>query len=145
MSSTIGKYGDIRHILRHSYRTKDYHDLTFICNDGQLRCHRLIIAALSPYIHRVLAENPNQDPIAYICLPYVQIEHLSAVIKFFYTGKFILRYNLIEIIKSLLKEVFLIDAALVLPSMPHSETTSSCFGHNPAQPAFFVGGRDRPK
>ncbi|KAK2716348.1 uncharacterized protein LOC136043002 [Artemia franciscana] len=60
-------------------------DVTMAARDGSLKCHKLVLAACSPYLRDLLVKNPNQYPI--LVLHDMEICHLKAIIHFLYNGE----------------------------------------------------------
>jgi len=65
----------------------EFFDVTLSCDHGksEIQAHKVILAACSPFFHRVLARNPHQNPLIY--LKGVDYENLEAVINFMYQGE----------------------------------------------------------
>jgi len=65
----------------------EFFDVTLSCDHGksEIQAHKVILAACSPFFHRVLARNPHQNPLIY--LKGVDYDNLEAVINFMYQGE----------------------------------------------------------
>lgn len=63
----------------------DFVDVTLAADGMQLKAHKLILSACSPYFRDILKNNPCQHPV--IILREVPIEDLEAVLAFMYEGQ----------------------------------------------------------
>lgn len=65
-------------------------DVTLTCDEetagGQIRAHRVILAASSAYFRRILAQNPAPQPIL-LMPPNVSLNELANLIDFMYNGE----------------------------------------------------------
>ncbi|XP_059088107.1 zinc finger protein chinmo-like [Tigriopus californicus] len=67
----------------------EYLDVTLSCDEeagGQIRAHRVILAASSAYFRRILAQNPAPHPIL-LMPPSVTLGQLANLIDFMYNGE----------------------------------------------------------
>ena len=64
---------------------KDFADVTLVCAEGQVEAHKVILAASSPFLKRVLKENPHSHPL--IFLKGIKLSFVEAVLKFVYHGE----------------------------------------------------------
>ena len=61
-------------------------DVTLACDDGQqLKAHRVILAACSPFFRNILSQNLHPHPLLYV--QGVDIKHLKSLLDFIYLGK----------------------------------------------------------
>ncbi|ROT79276.1 putative zinc finger and BTB domain-containing protein 12-like isoform X2 [Penaeus vannamei] len=63
----------------------DFVDVTLAADGVQLKAHKLVLSACSPYFRDILKNNPCQHPV--IILRDVPIEDLEAVLAFMYEGQ----------------------------------------------------------
>jgi len=64
----------------------DFTDVTLVCGDNrQIKAHKSILSACSPFFKTILKNNPHQHPLIY--LRGVDIEDLKALVYFMYKGK----------------------------------------------------------
>lgn len=63
----------------------DFVDVTLAADGMQLKAHKLVLSACSPYFRDILKNNPCQHPV--IILREVPIEDLEAVLAFMYEGQ----------------------------------------------------------
>jgi len=65
---------------------EDFSDVTLACSDNkQLKAHKVILGACSPFFKDILLRNPHQHPLIY--LKGISIDDLEAIIKFIYQGQ----------------------------------------------------------
>ncbi|CAH1118026.1 unnamed protein product [Phaedon cochleariae] len=65
--------------------TEDLADVTLTCDGINIKAHKFILSACSPYFRTVFKENPCPHPI--VILNYVAYEDLMAIINFMYHGE----------------------------------------------------------
>jgi len=68
--------------LRHD---EDFFDVTLACDNSQLKAHKVILSACSPFFRSVLKKNPHQHPLLY--LKGVKYEEILQVLDFMYHGE----------------------------------------------------------
>jgi len=61
------------------------HDVTLVCNDGEINAHKLILFGGSNFFQSVLTKSTHQHPLIY--LKGIQMKYLEAIIEFLYNGK----------------------------------------------------------
>jgi len=64
---------------------KDFFDVTLACDDEQIKAHKVIISACSPFFRSVLRTHPHQHPLLY--MRGVTFSDLRAVLDFMYHGE----------------------------------------------------------
>jgi len=65
---------------------QDFSDVTLACsNNKQVKAHKVILGACSPFFKEILLKNPHQHPLIY--LKGIGIDDLEAIIKFIYQGQ----------------------------------------------------------
>ena len=64
---------------------EDFLDVTIACDGNQIKAHKVILSACSPFFRTVLKRNPHQHPLLY--LKGVKHEHLVLVLNFMYHGE----------------------------------------------------------
>jgi len=64
---------------------KDFFDVTLACEENQVKAHKVILSACSPFFRSVLRTNPHQHPLLY--LKGVRYQDLLAVLSFMYNGE----------------------------------------------------------
>ena len=64
---------------------KDFFDVTLACDNNQIRAHKVILSACSPFFRSVLKKNPHEHPLLY--LKGVCYEDITAVLNFMYHGE----------------------------------------------------------
>jgi len=61
-------------------------DVTITCSSGQtIRCHKIILAAASPYFQTLFSENTAKHPV--VLLPHVDFPELQDVVQYVYRGE----------------------------------------------------------
>jgi len=65
---------------------EDFSDVTLACSDNkQVKAHKVILGACSPFFKQVLLSNPHQHPLIY--LKGISFDDLEAIIRFIYQGQ----------------------------------------------------------
>ena len=60
-------------------------DVTLACEgDEQLKAHKVILSACSPFLRNILLKNPHQHPLVY--LKGTSVETLRSILNFVYRG-----------------------------------------------------------
>ena len=75
ISSNIGQLRD----------AQDFLDVTLVCENDQVRAHKLVISACSPFFRNILNKNPHQNPLLY--MKGVQMRDMESVLDFMYYGE----------------------------------------------------------
>jgi len=64
----------------------EFFDVTIACDDDtQLKAHKVILSASSPFFHNILSKNPHPHPLLYI--KGIKSPHLRSMIDFVYNGE----------------------------------------------------------
>ena len=64
---------------------RDFFDVTLACDENQIKAHKVIISACSPFFRQVLRQNPHQHPLLY--MKGVNFTDLQSVLTFMYQGE----------------------------------------------------------
>eukprot|EP00092_Neocalanus_flemingeri_P018291 GFUD01019797.1.p1 GENE.GFUD01019797.1~~GFUD01019797.1.p1 ORF type:complete len:554 (-),score=90.87 GFUD01019797.1:6-1667(-) len=65
---------------------QEFSDVTLACsNNKQVKAHKVILGACSPFFKEILLNNPHQNPLIY--LKGIGIDDLEAILKFIYQGQ----------------------------------------------------------
>ena len=74
---------DAFRLLKHR---EEFTDVTLVCDgDNQIRAHKVIISACSPFFRNILLKNPHPNPLIY--LNGVNFDDLKCLINFMYSGQ----------------------------------------------------------
>ncbi|XP_053621810.1 protein bric-a-brac 2-like isoform X3 [Plodia interpunctella] len=65
--------------------SQQFADVTLACESRQLRCHKLVLSACSPYLERLLLQNPCQHPI--VLMRDMRFSEMQALVDFMYKGE----------------------------------------------------------
>ena len=63
----------------------DLVDITLVCNDGQLKAHKVVLAASSDFFKSIIKINPHPHPLIYF--KDVRTDDLNSLLDFIYLGK----------------------------------------------------------
>ena len=64
----------------------EFFDVTIACDDDtQIKAHKVILSASSPFFHNILSKNPHPHPLLY--LKGIKSSHLVSMIDFIYNGE----------------------------------------------------------
>lgn len=82
--------------IRQWFLCDTFADMTIICEKGQLvRGHRLVLAAASPLVKRLLEESDiSSENAVVIQMPDVKESHMKTVLTFLYTGQVNVEVNI---------------------------------------------------
>ena len=76
----------VKNAFGHLRDTTDFIDVTLACEDGrQIKAHKVILGALSPFFQRILKGIEHNHPLIY--MKGVRSDDLTAVIDFLYYGE----------------------------------------------------------
>jgi len=68
--------------------TKDFFDVTLVCDEDQIHAHKIILSACSPFFKTVLRRSPqHKHPLIY--LKDVKLSELTSLLDFIYMGEVI--------------------------------------------------------
>ena len=83
------KWNDFERNISLSFREireeNDFFDVTLACDDKQIRAHKLILSACSPFFKDVLRKNPHQHPLLY--LRGIKFRDIQSILQFMYHGE----------------------------------------------------------
>jgi hypothetical protein len=65
--------------------SEEFFDVTLVCGDEQLKAHKIILAASSPWFRSVLSKNPHTHPLIY--LKGIKFIDLKNIVNFLYKGE----------------------------------------------------------
>jgi len=72
--------------FRKHFKKEDFSDVTLACDDyKQIKSHKMILSACSPFFQKVLLNNPHQHPLIY--LKGVTFASLELILQFMYLGE----------------------------------------------------------
>ena len=72
-------------VFDHLLKTEALCDVTLACDGGNIKCHRMVLAACSTYFHKLFMENNSQHPIVF--LVDVKFVHVRAILSYMYKGE----------------------------------------------------------
>jgi hypothetical protein len=64
---------------------KDFFDVTLACDDDQIKAHKVILSACSPFFRTILRRNKHEHPLLY--LKGIKYTDLVSVLDFMYHGE----------------------------------------------------------
>ena len=68
------------------YNLDEYADVTLACDDDkQIKSHKMILSACSPFFQKILRNNPHQHPLIY--LKGIKHNSLRSLLRFMYLGE----------------------------------------------------------
>ena len=76
---------NISHAFQELREDKDFFDVTIACDDEQMKAHKVILAACSPFFKTILLRNKHEHPLLY--LKGVKCVDLVSVLSFMYHGE----------------------------------------------------------
>ena len=83
------KWNDFERNISLSFREireeNDFFDVTLACDDEQIRAHKLILSACSPFFKDVLRKNPHHHPLLY--LRGIKFRDIQSILQFMYHGE----------------------------------------------------------
>ena len=57
---------NISHAFQELREDKDFFDVTIACDDEQMKAHKVILAACSPFFKTILLRNKHEHPLLYL-------------------------------------------------------------------------------
>ena len=72
-------------VFRELLRNDSFVDVTLVCSGQPISGHKVVLAACSPLLHRILHDNPCKHPV--IILSDVRSKDMRAVMRFIYQGE----------------------------------------------------------
>ncbi|XP_068245659.1 transcription factor Ken-like [Palaemon carinicauda] len=72
-------------VFNHLLRDDSFVDVTLVCGGEAVLGHKMVLAACSPLLHRILRDNPCKHPV--LILSDVPAEDMRAMMKFIYQGE----------------------------------------------------------
>ncbi|MCL4122270.1 UNVERIFIED_CONTAM: hypothetical protein GTU68_066258 [Idotea baltica] len=70
---------------------EDFVDITLACEGRQVKAHKMVLSACSPYFRSLLKGNPCQHPIVF--LKDVTFANLASILDFMYHGEVNVSHN----------------------------------------------------
>ena len=64
---------------------EDFFDVTLVCELSQIKAHKVVLSACSPFFRTILKTNPHQHPLLY--LKGISMEDMTSVLAFMYHGE----------------------------------------------------------
>ena len=77
--------GNISSALKELRDENEFFDVTIACDNEQIKAHKVILSACSPFFRNILRRNPHNHPLLY--LKGVKFTDLEAVLNFMYHGE----------------------------------------------------------
>ena len=76
-------------------KNEEFTDVTLVCDDDkQLKTHKVILSACSPFFRKILLKNPHPHPLIYISS--VTSTNLNNLVKFMYLGQVEVEHHALE-------------------------------------------------
>ena len=91
-------------------------DLTFICCDGRVEAHRLVLGSFSNLLHQLLLS--GEESYGVISLPELSVKQLQCFVRAVYQG--CLPGDQLELINAIIVFKLLVNAASLKSTMPPS-------------------------
>ena len=73
-------------------------DVTILCDDGKLLAHKIVLAAVSPFLCHVLEVETSNNGQTTIVMPEVRREIVQQLLDFLYTG--VMKVEYWEVVRS---------------------------------------------
>lgn len=73
-------------VFDHLLQNESFTDVTFVCDGGtQIKCHKVVLAACSPYFQNLFTNLPCKHPI--VVLKDVKYGEMKAILEYMYRGE----------------------------------------------------------
>lgn len=73
-------------VFNHLLQSESFTDVTFVCDGGsQVRCHKVVLAACSPYFQELFTTLPCKHPV--VVLKDVKYAEIKAILEYMYKGE----------------------------------------------------------
>lgn len=122
-------YGAVKDILYHH----SYEDCTIVCEGELFRAHRFLLASVSPYFHKILAQNDTNTTVV---LKDVSPHVMRIIMQFLYYGEATIYDGDLENVIAAAEHLDLIPVVAMLRNLgkdqPHSRSGASLLGYHDA-------------
>ena len=89
--------------IKTCFASENFADMTFICDDKTtLNAHKLIMAAASPLVRRILGESARAHGPSVVLIPGIKSCHLRHLLDFLYNGQACVKVRRLLFYKSVL-------------------------------------------
>ena len=72
-------------ILRSMFENEEFLDVTIACDDDQIKAHKVVLSASSPFFRNILNRNPHSHPLLY--LKGTSKKDIQVLLDFIYNGE----------------------------------------------------------
>ena len=115
---------------------QEFFDVTLACHDEQIKAHKVIISACSPFFRNVLRTNPHHHPLLY--MRGVSFSDLRSVLDFMYHGE-------VNIAQEDLNNFLSVAEDLKVKGLTQNKSGTSTSGRTKPQPPDREMKRSMPK
>ncbi|XP_035905791.1 protein abrupt-like isoform X2 [Anopheles stephensi] len=120
-------YGAVKDILQHHA----YEDCTIVCEGELFRAHRFLLASVSPYFHKILAQNDTNTTVV---LKDVSPHVMRIIMQFLYYGEATIYDGDLENVVAAAEHLDLIPVVAMLRNLgkdqTHNRTAASFLGYH---------------
>ena len=78
-------WGNLVRVFNSLRQSETFVDVTLACEGRQLKAHRLVLSACSPYFRELLVTHPDKHPV--VILKDVKFSELQNLVQFIYNGE----------------------------------------------------------
>lgn len=122
-------YGAVKDILHHH----SYEDCTIVCEGELFRAHRFLLASVSPYFHKILAQNDTNTTVV---LKDVSPHVMRIIMQFLYYGEATIYDGDLENVVAAAEHLDLIPVVAMLRNLgkdqTHNRSAASFLGYHDA-------------
>ena len=84
-------------------------DLEFVCRDGVVKCHKMVVAAHSTFIRNILLGCGDEEPVCQIRLPDFSRSSVETLMEYLYKGKLEAPTSQKSVLRDLFVDILKID------------------------------------
>ena len=119
----------------------DFFDVTLACEDNQVKAHKVILSACSPFFRTILRKNPHQHPLLY--LKGLKYNDILSVLNFMYNGEVNVAQEELDSFLSVAEDLKIKGLTQTAQSPGQTKTTTKPASRKYEQESFMNNKREK--